>query len=398
MFSIFRISYFQIDNAVVAILTGATMLNNTTPLWLTYQQSGYVTASNQEALLYTNISEKPTHYISPYSLADEINCTKQTADRTLEYILDFTTTYRNKFFGFFSFKSIKDDVLTNFFNKLTLTGMLYNTFVVLTSNGNDPLSSFETFYDARLPLSFMWIPTTFRRNYKTQFSFVRRNQFRLVSPLDLHLTLLNILRKQEHIPSCRKCSSLFQKISEYRYCSDAGIDKYWCACHNMIVANHLEHTSKISLVKAVDLIESEVYGQSTTMCMFCRNTTYKNLLRMHYAENDTGVNYVMAFVMTPDVAVEVSVYRYLDDEDYMYNVHDVEVLTKIGNRGSCVLDRDSIYRGLCLCDKDSECFLTFFLTAEMLRRKANLSRFDFRRKDLVTTDNIRRIDVDTEGI
>ncbi|CAG5012392.1 unnamed protein product [Parnassius apollo] len=341
-------------------------------MWSKYKDVGYFTAYGEEYLRLPDTFSRhkgfkipPTnHYARPFFLTGEKKsgnyiCTgkQPSAIHLLDYALDFARAYINEnFFGMFWLNSFShntdnmpallDNDMLSFLEKLEHTGALNNTFIIFLSDHGirygEMRLPIESYYEERLPMLFMWVPLAFQETYFEEYHNTKINQYRLITPYDLHSTMWHILKLSndsiQEIPSeaCPQCSSLFLEKTIYRTCSDAGVSDKWCSCHNMAEANEKENNSQQSLKLAVTFIKNRTQIIETTRCMECAKLTLKTVLRHHVYSNGTKEVHIIAFMMSPgDVAFEANI---LTDDNEIKILEPTETISAYNTRGNCVVN------------------------------------------------------------
>lgn len=364
-------------------------------IWSKFKEAGYVTAYGEDYVKlpdtfhdeYKFLRSPTDHYMRPLFLKGETDlhstiCTgkQHSAQHLLDFALDFTITYRQQpFFGFFWINSFShnpnsrpeegDILIENFLNRLSYTGVLTNTFVILFSDHGMRFGkyrlSMESYYDERLPFLFIWSPTKFKAKYPTAFKNLVANQFRLVTPYDLHKTLLDINRLSVCEDSfnnsisvseaCPNCHSLFLTVSANRTCQDVAIHEKWCSCHKLYPLDTADPEGIKSTMHVVSYIKSKVNTVKTIRkgsCWVCRELSLKKVLRIHfyYDANKVNLYHVVAFTMTPgDLSYEATVLRKGARAEI---VGRVSFISPYKGSGSCTVDRAD--RLFCVCQR-KEC-------------------------------------------
>lgn len=358
-------------------------------IWSKYKQYGYVTAYGEDYLRlpdtfarYKGFITPPTdHYTRPFFLTGEhvtgnIVCTKmkQSARNLVDYAYQFTNAYKTeKFFGVFWINSyshnmnniptLLQDHLVEFFEKLNNDGVLNNTFIIFFSDhgiryGHMRLSA-ESFYEERLPMLFIWIPDSFRKQYASEYHNSELNQFRLTTHYDLHLTLWDILKLSKKnvslVPAeaCPQCTSLFVEKSTSRTCEDANVDAKWCSCHVLNKVPGGDHMAKIVPTVALSYLNNFTKTIKTKECKICSELKIKTVLRNHSYrdEYNNKTYYVVAFKVVPDnVLFEVSIEVYNNEYTVLKGTHTISGYSKRTNCVKNVNDHE-----FCICDTDKRC-------------------------------------------
>ncbi|KAJ2952639.1 hypothetical protein O0L34_g6970 [Tuta absoluta] len=372
-------------------------------IWNKFREDGYVTAYGEDYLRLPDtfhgdyeFAKQPTHhYLSPLFVKGETELFNKSlvcagkvpsAQHLLDYAFDFVSTYRSEsFFGLFWMNSYShnensrpqdaDNMLESFFNRLTYTGILDNTFVIFFSDHGVRFGKYrfisQSYYDERMPFLFVWTPDIFKVKYSSLFKSLAYNRNALVTPYDLYNTLIDIHRlsvcdrspNNTEITSvaegCPKCHSMFNTISPNRTCRDAGIDDKWCSCHN-IYPLEVEDTQAS---KSVLLIVSYITNMSKTVkakhCWGCLPLRLRSVLRIHFYYDDAKVNlyHVVALSMTPGnvsyeaVVLEAVVLRRGKEAELLGSV---SVISPYRGLGRCTVNpKDRVF---CVCQKMEHCY------------------------------------------
>ncbi|KAM3963601.1 uncharacterized protein ACR2FA_002527 [Aphomia sociella] len=387
---------------VMSILTGKRKENlygpcsrnmsscNEQMIWTTYKKAGFRTAFGEDNLSlpdtfhnYGGFEILPTdHYMRPLFLTGEtaqgnIICTKKISSgkQILEYANQFVNTYKDEnSFGFFwinsyshnllDLPSLFDEHLVNFFKDLHNTTLLNNTFIIFLSDHGIRYGkmrySIESYYEERLPTFFMWVPYDFRKLYPKKYNNLQLNQHRLTTPYDLYATLWEVLKMTNNsieVPkpeACPNCTSLFDEKPIDRTCTDAGIDKKWCSCHELVPVT----TEDPYVIKSLELTISHIQNISqkveTKNCMKCSVFKLKTVLRSHsYVDSaNNKTYYVVAFLLSPgDVGYEATVEK---DGSTLYELDPTTTITEYNTRGNCVIK--PFDRSYCVCETIPKCF------------------------------------------
>ena len=129
--------------------------------------------------------------------------------------------------------------------------------------------------DERTPFFAMRLPPAFQRSFPHQHATFMRNADKLVTPMDVHKTLVDLVRLQQNKTSEKNVNeqaflaetrSLFtDEISGDRTCTEAGIDMHWCSCLRRTELELDEHLKQAAL-KFVDYLNADVLAAHTTQC------------------------------------------------------------------------------------------------------------------------------------
>lgn len=364
-------------------------------IWSKFKEAGYVTAYGEDYLKlpdtfhdeYLFLRSPTDHYLRPLFMMGESDvsstvCTgKQlSGQHILDFALDFAVTYKQQsFFGFFWINSFShninnhpeesDTIIENFLNRLSYTGVLEDTFIILFSDHGIRFGelrlSMESYYDERLPFLFVWSPTKFKARHPIEFKNMVTNQFRLVTPYDLHKTLIEINRlsvcndsitnNTNVSQACPNCHSLFLTVSGNRTCQDVAIHEKWCSCHKLYVLDPADPEGLRSAMHVVSYIISKSKTVKTVRrkrCWICQEFLLKKVLRIHfyYDANKVNLYHVVAFTMTPgNLSYEATVLR---KGTHAEIVGKVSFISSYKGLGQCtVAHADRLF---CVC-KEQDC-------------------------------------------
>lgn len=361
-------------------------------IWNKYKEAGYVTAYGEDYLrlpdTFNNqyaFRKPPTdHYMRPLFLKGETELYNKSlvcagkvpsGKQLLDYALDFAVTYRNEsFFGLFWMNSFShninsrpqdaDKMFENFFNQLTYTGVLDNTFIIFFSDhgirfGENRLKV-ESYYDERMPFLFIWNPFIFKRKRPELYNAAAVNQFRLMTPYDLYNTLVEIRSISECknfsgsvSKACPQCQSVFSEIGANRTCKDVAIQDKWCSCHKMYPLDIQDSEGIKSVLLVVSHIKSLTKSVKTKRCWGCMTLSLKNIIRIHFYYDKRKINlyHLVAFSMTPgNVSYEATV---LKKREKLELVGSVSVISPYRGMGQCTIKPKE--RLVCVCQKIQNC-------------------------------------------
>ncbi|XP_038215752.1 uncharacterized protein LOC119835156 [Zerene cesonia] len=360
---------------------------NDVMLWSHFKKAGYYTATGEEFLRlpdtftkYHNFRTPPTdHYIRPFFLAGETMsgnfiCAKKqpSAKHMLEYASDFANSYvKDNFFSMFwmnsfshnleNIPSLIDEDMEEFFKTMNRSGVLNNTFVFFLSDHGIRYGRmrllYESYYEERLPMLYVWVPFTFRDTYTEMYNNLIRNQNRLITPYDVYVTMLSILEVSQkkflaNSEACPKCSSMFNELSPYRTCSDVNVSEKWCSCHDIIESKKDNPIVLRALKIAIDDIQNKVKTIKTKHCAECQNLKLKRFVRAHeYKKSENKTIFILAFTLTPgEVSYEADI-EYSDDQ--LSVINSTETISTYNTRGYCV--KNPTDRAYCVCKKLLHC-------------------------------------------
>lgn len=385
-------------------------------IWSRYKEAGYVTAYGEDwsESYYSNTEHNimrfrkpPTdHYLRTLFLARERKVETSTClgkmlsiRHVFSYAFDFVNTYKfDKYFGYFWLSTVShdphqspstfDSAIRGYFDKLELSGILKNTFVMVFSDHGIRYGSYrnslESFYETRLPMLFMRVPRRFKTQHPEKYANLVLQQNGLVVPFDLHFTLWDLAANFKpthpgpHHDGCQQCTSLFNKLDLNRTCEDAGVPDSWCACRALkAVSIDKDYSAYHSLKLVLLTLHNITQNIKTKPFTYCHELSLSKLLRVHTFTEDFRVFYVIAGTFAPDETgfeATVSKDTMLNGEyekkygTFQYRLESLEIITSYERPVQCVLER--VDKTWCVCGDT----LHKFMTPE--RKKVKHQSFD----------------------
>ncbi|GIX73717.1 uncharacterized protein CEXT_20841 [Caerostris extrusa] len=232
--------------------------------WKNFTASGYVTAYGED-VPYTGVftyrlkgfDELPTdHYMRSFYIEMEKVmkehpklCLGNTPRHKvmLDWLRHFYDVYSDvpKFaFGFhgelshddYNLVGYADSDLERFLKALKESGILNNTLLIMLSDHGHRFASIREMQqgkqEERLPFFAVVVPPWLEKVYPNHVRNLRINENRLVTPFDIHATLMTLLNPD--VPSegdlSSRSISIFSEIPQERTCTMASIEPHWCAC------------------------------------------------------------------------------------------------------------------------------------------------------------------------
>ncbi|KAL4714185.1 hypothetical protein ACJJTC_008539 [Scirpophaga incertulas] len=358
-------------------------------IWSIFKKSGYVTAYGEDYLRFPDTFNKnfefthpPTdHHLRTFYVHEEkelyngsLVCTgkKPSGQHLLNYAFDFANTYRyDQYFGVFWMNSFShavyshpqdaDKMFEDFFNRLTYTGILENTFIIFFSDHGIRFGEYRvqpaSYYEERMPALLMWAPLKFKGEYPQFFKMTVYNQYRLITPYDLYNTLVNINSLFESSDStvgaakaCLRCHSMFKIISGNRTCNDVNIHAKWCSCHHLYPLDTHDSEGIKSVIYAAAQINSRIQNMSTNRCWRCLKLSLNKILRIHFYYDKLSLYYVVAFSMTPgNMSYEAVVSK---NNSTLELVGAISVISAYKHLGECTAYNNRLF---CVCDSYDVC-------------------------------------------
>ena len=293
-------------------------------VWRRFQQEGYITQWGEDManigtfnLRMLGFLHQPVdHYMRPFYLAAipfygrfKPYCIGSRPRHRvfIDWIKEGLQTNKgtNMFtFGFFSEFSHNnnsllaqtDEDIVSFLEFLETEGHLDNTVLILMSDHGVRIGEFRKTeqgkLEERMPYFGFRFPEKLKQKYPKHIRNVKTNTKRLVTPFDIHETLLDILYLSKSSSIKGNVSyrgiSIFKEIPTERSCAHASIQPHWCAClqWNDIPPNN---PSVLRAAKSViDMMNGMLYPYLYT----CSTLKLAKILRaISYQTNDNVLKF-----------------------------------------------------------------------------------------------------------
>ncbi|XP_017048884.1 uncharacterized protein LOC108093372 isoform X2 [Drosophila ficusphila] len=294
-------------------------------IWKDYQARGYTTAFAEDWSPFSTFDYSSMGFLHPPTDAygrplilaaeKELKVTHQSQlpyclgrKPAAEYIYDlgvqFTRVNRNRtFFGMFwtntfshndfTVTSAMDAKMVEYMRTLEKKGVMDNTIIIFFSDHGSrfgPLRILDSgFVEERLPFIYFHVPLWIQDKYPKLLRNLRVNKNRLTSPYDIHATLKHILEldtppeKLPHPDACPSCQSVFLEMNWSRNCSQAGIEKHWCACDSSFELPTKDPRAKVMSTQLVDAINKFVSSKKGTKR--CRRLRLNRIISVQQRSN-----------------------------------------------------------------------------------------------------------------
>ncbi|VDK68396.1 unnamed protein product [Onchocerca ochengi] len=278
-----------------------------------------------------------------------------------------------------------EDTMLNL-KKLKESGALNSALVIVMADHGHRFAKFRATHqgqlEERLPFFSLSLPKKFRESDKgrTAWKNLKTNKERLVTPFDIHATLLDIL----HWPTEQELNtmgdvksrslSLFRPIPPSRTCEEAGIEMHWCTCLNWesAIADGEQVNISMTLSKAVvQTINSHTKSQRHLCAPLKlvklesakRLVPHENLLKYKDTKDADGfvpnldaktkaafAHYQLRFVTEPGNAMYEATVQY----DILRNTVTVDMtsishVNRYGDLSHCIMDINYFLAAYCVC-------------------------------------------------
>uniref|UniRef100_A0A915PL71 DUF229 domain-containing protein n=1 Tax=Setaria digitata TaxID=48799 RepID=A0A915PL71_9BILA len=278
-----------------------------------------------------------------------------------------------------------EDTMLNL-KKLKESGALDNALVIVMADHGHRFAKFRATHqgqlEERLPFFSLSLPKKFRESDRgrTAWKNLKANKARLVTPFDIHATLLDIL----HWPTEQELNtvgdvnnrslSLFRPIPLSRTCEEAGIEMHWCTCLNWEPAMDSEEQMNISVLLSKAVVQT-INLHTKSERRLCaplklaklesswRLVPHETLLKYKDTKDPDGfvpnlvattkaafAHYQLKFITEPGNALYEATVQY----DILKNTVTVDMgsishINKYGDLSHCVIDKNYFLAAYCVC-------------------------------------------------
>lgn len=252
---------------------------------------------------------------------------KLSLSAILDYAYKFFQTFHSKkFFGFFwstsfthdymNLPSQGDETVFNFLRRTRENQLLNQTvLIVLSDHGlrwGDFRNTFQGHLEERLPLLMFVFPAWFEARYPQAVFNLRQNARKLTTHFDLHHTMVDLLNLtaledgilQQRANQTGRGQSLFQPVSSHRNCSQAGIPRHYCTCHDSIEKMDTNDTHVVAAAEAVakymnDMLKTEPYCAHLQVKAIKQATMEMSTMNGTFASASANSEYLITVEMYP---------------------------------------------------------------------------------------------------
>lgn len=275
---------------------------------------------------------------------------------------------------------VADDDVTYWLKKLYKSNLLSNTLLIMMSDhGNrfaETRNSLNGKLEERLPFFSFVFPEKFKRKFPAQYKNFQSNLNSLVTPFDVHETLLDFIFLQRYENHKRsehaRAISLFTKIPDHRTCSDAYIEPHWCACSPW---HDLNDTTSEEVIRAANAVVDTINKFTDENRDLCEPLTLKEVVwsakltpqksLLNFKSNkdtdgfladlsaDTKLTnelYQVKLITNPSQGIYESSVQYdIVNNVFRVKISDVSRITKYGSQANCIYDKNPELRKFCYC-------------------------------------------------
>ncbi|CRK88998.1 CLUMA_CG002690, isoform A [Clunio marinus] len=321
-------------------------------IWDDFKDAGYATILGEDNMSYSTfihlregfIEQPVDYYFHPYAILLEKNLNTSECDylnpyfeyraflgfqyyidHLYQYAYDFLRMFKNKpSFGLIwsgsfthddnNLPSSMDDKILDYLRKLDELEILENSIVIFFSDHGirygHTREHFLGWVEERLPFFFIWVPKKLQVSHPEIARNLKKNEDRLFSPYDVHLTLKHILQLVEGTENnynewnvtCPECQSIFEEIPINRVCEDAGITEEWCVCKSFeeVQLDSILTNTIANIV--VDKLNEDLSVHPE--CSYLKLNSIRSIRKAELLKSSASVaDYLIIFDVTPSEAV-----------------------------------------------------------------------------------------------
>ncbi|KAG8185929.1 hypothetical protein JTE90_010716 [Oedothorax gibbosus] len=370
-------------------------------LWKRYAEKGYRTLYAEDSphissfnYLKKGFLYQPTdYYMRHFLLAYEkkqghnkpLNCymclgSVSATEAILHWAEQFASHFSERpYFAFNWINSLTHDYMNlassgdnfyeEFFRVLHQSGAFNRTIVIVMGDHGMRWGPIRETYigrlEERLPMLFIALPPEFQREFPKETESLKLNSHRLITPFDIHATLVNLLHFNENWTFTNpdnvgselsknftnRALSLFQPIPEDRSCDEASIEEHWCTCESSLpmdtANNHVKNSAKF-LVEKLNNVLKPVSKMCATLSLKTISDARVWSPSSEHIGHSKDDNILTVIVQTSpgDAIFEGTVRISAPNENYEL-LGSVSRLNLYGNQSACV--KNAILRKYCYC-------------------------------------------------
>lgn len=370
-------------------------------LWKRYAEKGYRTLYAEDSPKISSFNyvkkgffHQPTdYYIRHFMLAYEkalghrksLNCytclgSVSATEAILHWSEQFASHFRDRpYFAFNWINSLTHDYMNlassgdhfydRFFRVLNQAGALNRTIVIVMGDHGMRWGPIRETYigrlEERLPMLLIALPPDFKREFPKETEAVKLNSHRLMTPFDIHATLVNLLHLKENwtftnpdkVSSelannfTNRAVSLFQPIPEDRSCDEASIEEHWCTCESSLPMDtdddHVKKSAKF-LVKKLNYLLKPVRKMCATLDLKTISDARVWSPSSEHQGHSKDDNILTVVVQTsPGDAIFEGTVRISPPDENCELLGTVSRLNLYGNQSACVTN--AVLRKYCYC-------------------------------------------------
>jgi len=196
----------------------------------------------------------------------------------------------------------------------------------------------------KLPYFFFLLPSWFAKVYPEYYKNLKINEHRLVTPFDMHATLLDIatgFTEVENADPNNRSVSLFTEISPLRTCKIANIDSQYCVCkqrQQIPLDDEGVKKSADMLIEFLNGLTKDHQKQCAKFSLGSVKEVTSEKLQISEGEHKEryAINYQVTLEVKPGGGIFQGVVLYNGKTEKYSVENDVDRLNLYGNHSHCV--------------------------------------------------------------
>ncbi|KAK7462615.1 hypothetical protein BaRGS_00038342 [Batillaria attramentaria] len=258
-----------------------------------------------------------------------------------------------------------DGYHARYLSSLVEEGLVNNTLLIFFSDHGIRWGPVRNTPQGGRPFMYLAFPSRFREEHPELMQRVQKNAARLVTPFDIHATLLDVLYRvpgvyRQKSSAENKGISLFDEISPERTCADAGIPLPFCVCvetHPLNTSSPTGQQAGAALVASLNAAMTQ--ANVTGKCHMLQLGKVTNLQQIGGAEHymkkkcervsSTDVEVFRVRITTKPRAAQFEAFMFrCEVTGWKLTVHgEVDRLNEYGDSSYCV--DEGFLKKVCYC-------------------------------------------------
>ena len=351
-------------------------------IWKDYAKRGYATQKAEDwadvgmfNYLKKGFKEQPVHYYMRPIFIEMGKVYRTWRPRCIahrhetEFLLDYVQDFVLKFHkrGFFSLSHLTEiphdrendlssieEYLLNLLKNLHKNGAMEKTILFVYGDHGlswGPIRSSPVGYlESRLPFFSIALPPVFKIKYPRHAANLEANKQKLVTFLDVHRTLLDLLElKDSPLPVSNEGKergiSLFSEIPLNRTCRDANIPLEFCTCINEKAISINDTIVK----KAANHLFTQISGIVLPYNKSCTPLLLEQIVAARHLDSDDPqmILIVVVVKVMPSNGIFEATLKYSKQENKFAPVKHITRINKYGDQSWCV--NDIKLKPFCFC-------------------------------------------------
>lgn len=359
--------------------------------WKVFSKLGYRTLLAEDApdiatfnYYRSGFKQPPTdYYYRPFALAVEKSQLKKDSkshcfgnkmemQMIYDYFRSFVDTLGNDrpFFAFMFLARLTHDILNyagyaddptyQLLKYLDSANILQNSLLVFYSDHGIRYGPIRKTYigqfEERMPFLKFYVPKWFLEKYKSIERNLKTNSKQLITPFDVHATLLHLASiisgdpKYADVP--KNGISIFREVPFNRTCSDASITPHWCPCQKIKLISKADFLVQKAAAAIIDAINNRLSAyRSICAPLALKNVLSARLVTGEHKNNTIDIpekDYLITITASPSAAVfEATIHCDPTKENICQVIDDISRINEYGKQSICIANAE--LRKFCYC-------------------------------------------------